>query len=334
MIEVALATDAHYICGLLVTAVSMARYADPEADIRFNILDGGIPDAAWADFEAKVRSAHPKSAFLRIPVDDARFSAFPEWNGKSRLTYARLLLPQTLPDAEQVIYCDVDFLWRADIAELWKLRDAQVILQSVRDGTDDTRLLEEPWFSARRLVYSPDCYFCAGLAIFNLRLFRELDVAGRVLSFLDAHTDVQFVDQSALNAVLGGDPLAEGVENIRMLPTKWQRLSRFVTADDLRTGCAIHYAGDTPWGQGCRLQPLTDLQLLWHDCYGELIGGGRSASLQRFFSPGTIRFRRLMFTLVSRPVSRGLFFLVLRLVGRGGYIPWFRSLGGYVCRCS
>lgn len=328
MIEIALASDEHYVCGLLVTAVSMARCANPTAELRFNVLGGGIPDADWAHFEAQVCNVHPKSAFRRFPVNDARFAAFPEWNGKSRLTYARLLLPQMLPDTEHVIYCDVDFLWRADVAELWELRARGVVVQSVPDGTDDTRRREGPWFAAHGLDFSPSRYFCAGLAIFNLRLFRELEVSERVLIFLDDHTDVQYVDQTALNAVLGGASLADGIENVRMLPVKWQRLSRFVTADDLKNGCAIHYAGDTPWGQGCRIQPLTDLQLLWHDFYGELIGGGRTESLRRFFSPGTIRFRRFMFLLAKTPVLRSLLFVGLRLAGRRGYISWFRSLGG------
>lgn len=325
MIEVALASDEHYVCGLLVTAVSLAKSASDNAEIRFNVLDGGISDEVWLDFEEKVRAVHARSVFNRVKVDDARFAAFPEWNGKSRLTYARLLLPQILPDAEHVIYCDVDFLWRADIAELWPLRDARTIVQSVPDGTDDTERREGPWFAARGLAYSRERYFCAGLSIFNLRLFRELNVAERVLAFLDSHADVQFVDQSALNAILGGAPLAECVENIRMLPAKWQRLSRFVTAEDLKNGCAIHYAGDTPWGQGCRIQPLTDLQLLWHDFHGELIGGGRRTSLLRFFSPGTIRFRRFMFHLGTTPVLRRLLFLALRLTGRSSYVDWFKS---------
>lgn len=321
MIEIALASDRNYVCGLLVTAVSMARAASKDADLRFNVLDGGIPDEAWCDFEKKVIDAHGRSVFRRMKVDDSRFHAFPEWNGSSRHAYARLLLPRMIPDVDHAIYCDVDFLWYADVAELWRLRDEKVFLQSTPDGTEETRSIEAPWCQARGVGYSFQRYFCSGLVLLNLRLWREHDIAGRVLAFLDRHTDVPFVDQTALNAVLGGEPLAEGCENIRMLPARWQRLSRFVTESDLRKGCVIHYAGDTPWGCGWRTQPLTDLDLLWHRIYGELMGLGEKGSLKSFFSRRAILLRRSVFNIVTTPILRWVFFIGLWMTGRGCLVP-------------
>ena len=325
MIEIALASDAHYLCGLLVTAVSLARHASPDADLRFNVLDGGLSDAEWDDFASRVRAAHARSVFRRFPVDDARFAAFPEWNGRSRLTYARLLLPALMPDADWVVYCDVDFLWNADVAELWTLRDPRAVVLSTPDGTADTRRREAPWFAARGLAYDPETYFCAGLSFFNLALWRRFGLAETTLAFLDAHPDVLFVDQSALNAVLGAAPLAPDVVNVKMLPRKWQTMSRFATADDIRRGCVLHYAGDTPWRQAWRTQPLTDLQLLWHHVHGDLLGLTVDESLARFFPPEALRLRRRMFRFASAPVLRRLLFLLLRLTGRSGYLPWMRA---------
>ena len=325
MIEIALATDANYFCGLLVTAVSLARHASPDADLRFNVLDGGIPDADWADFEEKVCVAHPRSAFRRFRVDDARFAAFPEWNGRSRFTYARLPLPALMPDADWVVYCDVDFLWCADIGELWALRDPRAVVLSTPDGTEDARAREAPWFSARGLAYDFETYFCAGLSFFNLALWRRFGLAEKTLAFLDAHTDVQLADQSALNAILGGAPLTPDVVNVKMLPAKWQTMSRFATADDIRRGCVLHYAGDTPWRQAWRTQPLTDLHLLWHAVHGGLRGESADASVARFFPKGAVRLRRFVFRLAAAPVLRELVFLAYRLTGRSGYLPWMRA---------
>lgn len=324
MIEIALASDANYVCGLLVTAASLARHADPSAEIRFNVLDGGIADSSWDDFVTRVTTEHEKTSFRRFPVDDVRFAAFPKWNGKSRQAYARLLLPALLTDADFVIYCDVDFLWCADVAELWTLRNSRAIVQSTPDGGMETRMREAPWFAARGLVYSPDRYFCSGLCFCNLKLWRELKVAEKILAFLDAHTDVQFVDQSALNAVLGGMPLADGVVNVEMLPGKWQKMSRFTTADDIERGCVIHYAGDTPWGRGWKTQPLTDLNLIWHAFNGSLTGGDERTSLRRFFDPSDVWRRRILFALFSTPVVRSLLFELLNLTGRAGYLAWLR----------
>ena len=324
MIEIALATDAHYLCGLLVTAVSLALHASPDADLRFNVLDGGISDNAWADFEAKVRAAHPRSFFRRLSVDDTRFAAYPEWNGRSRLTYARLLLPTLMPDTDWVIYCDVDFLWCADVAELWALRDSRATLLSTPDGAE-TCTREAAWFAARGLTCNSNTYFCAGLSFFNLALWRHFGLAEKVLTFLDEHTDVLIVDQSAMNAILGGEALAPDVLNVKMLPGKWQKMSRFVTAEDIRGGCVIHYAGDTPWRQACRTQPLTDLHLLWHMVYGELQAESASASLARFFPSKVVRLRRFLFYLIATPVLREFVSLVYRLTGRSGYVAWMKG---------
>ena len=324
MIEIALASDANYVCGLLVTAASLARHADPSAEIRFNVLDGGIADSTWDDFVARVTKEHEKTSFRRFTVDDKRFAAFPEWNGKSRLTYARLLLPGLLPDTDFVIYCDVDFLWSADVAELWSLRNPRAIVQSTPDGSEETRTHEAPWFAERGLIYSFDRYFCAGLCFCNLKLWRECKVAEKALAFLDAHTDVHFADQSALNAILGGEPLAEGIVNVATLPAKWQKMSRFTTTADIEKGCVIHYAGDTPWGRGWRTQPLTDLNLLWHVFNGSLTGCDELASLHRFFDPGDVRRRRVLFALFTMPILRDLLFALFRLTGRAGYLAWLR----------
>jgi len=325
MIEVALASDANYFCGLLVTMVSLARHADPAAEIRFNVLDGGIPDADWQNLVRRVAAEHPRSVFRRFPVDDARFSAFPAWNGRSRLAYARLLLPALLSDADFVVYCDVDFLWGADIVELWALRNERALVLSTPERCEETRLREGPWLTARGYPYSFERYFCSGLCFCNLRLWREYGVAERVLAFLDAHTDVPIVDQTALNAILGGAPLAEGVENVILLPGKWQLMSRFATADDIRRGCVLHYAGDAPWSYGWRTQPLTDVALLWHAVYGELLGGDVETSLRHFFASGFVRFRRAMFHLLATPGLREILLLLYRLTGRGGYISRLRT---------
>ena len=88
---------------------------------------------------------------------------YPKWNG-NRMAYARLLLPEALPDVDYVIYCDVDFLWLRDVAELWKCRDSQYVLQSVKD-MDDTVQKEECWFRKNGLPFNSEKYVCCGLSI-------------------------------------------------------------------------------------------------------------------------------------------------------------------------
>lgn len=324
MIDIALASDANYACGLLVTAVSIARHASPSAMLRFNVLDGGMTDAIWENLTEHVRTVHAASQFRRFKVDDACFAAYPAWSGTGRMTYARLLLPQVISDADFVVYCDVDFLWMADIAELWRSCDPRIIVQSTCEGKEPTRRLEEPWFAVHGLDYSFERYFCAGLVLFNLKLCRELRVFEKVLAFLDAHPDVQVVDQTALNAVLGGEPLGEDVMNARLLPSRWQLFSGDVTDESLAVGCVIHYAGTAPWRLAHRRVLLSDALLLWHRENGRIRGCGVWASLRSFFPIHRIVVRRCLFLLFATRGVRSLVWPLLRLSGHAACAETFR----------
>ncbi len=117
-VDIALAADAGYYCGLFVAACSIAKYADEAAILRFNILDGGISNEDWWLLLDKVMALHQKSEFNRILVNDELFKDYPAWHG-NKMAYARLMLPDVLPDVDWCIYCDVDFLWMKDVAKLW-----------------------------------------------------------------------------------------------------------------------------------------------------------------------------------------------------------------------
>ena len=130
-IDIALASDAAYFPGLLVTAASLARAASRSARLRFNVLDGGIGEENLCFLRERLSLEHPHAELRTFPVDDARFKSLRAWNGSGRMAYARLLIPGLLPESEFAIYCDVDFLWMTDVAELWKLRDGSVSCRRV-----------------------------------------------------------------------------------------------------------------------------------------------------------------------------------------------------------
>ncbi len=313
-IDIALASDADYFPGLLVTSVSLARSASRDVSLRFNLLDGGVGRENLAFLEKQLAAAHPRVRLRTFPVDEARFEAFPGWTGGSRMAYARLLVAEVLSDLDFVLYCDVDFLWTADVAELWSLRDGARVLGACADGWCLTLDREADWFARHGLAFDPATYFCTGLLLINLRLWRAGDHGRRALEFLSAHPDVQFVDQTALNAVLGAGEVA-------LLPEKWGRFSREIEARELDRAWAVHYAGCAPWHSNWLACPITPADRRWYALYGELTGLS-AAEARRRFIPGREYLRRsLVYRLVRLPVARALLFLLLRLAGRGCYVP-------------
>ena len=315
-IEIALAADANYSMGLLVTACSLARRAAKEATIRFSILDGGLRQDDWDFLCRKVQELHPNSLFSRLAVDSRRLAKFPAWNGEGRMTYARLLLPGLMPGARHVIYCDVDFLWLADVAGLWELRRDDVACLCVPDGTDVVVERERKWFGSHGFAFDGSRYFCAGMCLLNLDLFRQMDVAGKCLSFLSRWPDAQFADQTALNAVLGEHANRLGFKSVAFLPGKWHRLSRVVTAADLKGGCAIHYAGDTPWKRAGWHMPLSDAVVLWYREYAHMCGIGTWRALCRFNGAFRAVFLRLVFFALTVPVLRAISYWIIEDVRR------------------
>lgn len=315
-IDIALASDHGYFCGLLVTAVSMARHASREVALRFNVLDGGLTAADWEMLHEKLRCAHPHADVRRLVIDETRYATFPAWNCGSRMVYARLELADLLDEEEFVLYCDVDFLWQADVAELWALRDERVVLQGHPDGWELTRERENAWYAAQGLPFDFERYVCTGLLLINLRRYRQEALTAKVMAFLSEHRDVRYVDQTALNVV---------VPEKGILPSKWHRFSRDLRHGEEKGDWAIHFAGDLPWRCIWRAHALNDAAIAWHRFHGELTGVGTWGSLRMFFGVKEILFRRLLHKIVSHRVSRGLFFLLLKAVGHGGCIAYYQE---------
>ena len=304
-VEVALPSDQNYVNGLIVTAASMAAYADKSIVLSINILDGGINDETFDAFAKLIQRIHPKVEFRRFPVQEMEFADFPAWSG-NRMTYARLMLARALPDTEFVIYCDTDFLWVRDVAELWKCRDSKYVLQSVRDW-DDTINKEARWFKENGLQFDEAKYVCCGLSIYNLDRIREMDVISCVFDFIQSHSDVQFADQTAMNATQA--------QFIGLLDDRWQKFSQFLTDRDVVDGCAIHYAGDIPWRLTGSSTPLSDARILWHAVYARVKEISIWKSLTLFFSVMQILRARFSYLMSITPVVRPVYFLALRALG-------------------
>lgn len=320
-IQIALASDANYFPGLLVTSVSLARHASCDVALVFHILDGGIGADNLSLLRAKLAAVHAQVEVRTYAVDATRFAGFPEWTGGSRMTYARLLLAECvgrdgMSEVEHLVYCDVDFLWTADVAELWALRSPSIAVQACLDGWRTTLASEARWFSASGLSFDPQRYVCAGLLLINLRLWRMREIGRRTMDFIGSHRDVPFVDQTALNAV---------VEDVGLLPRKWGRFSREVRASELPGAWAIHFAGGAPWCSNWWTSLMTPSDLLWYRTYGELVGLSPRAARHRFIGTREYLKRRLAYVLSVTPVVRTLFFALLKCTGRGAYVPYLKG---------
>lgn len=313
-IEIALAADGGYFCGLFVTACSIAEHADADVELSYNILDGGIAGNDWMLLEKKILELHPKSRLRRIAVDEALFASYPKWNG-NRMAYARLILPAAMKDQDWVIYCDCDFLWMRDIAELWDERDDERWLIGTPDQTPWAMALERDWFAQNGFPFDEGKYFCSGLCMFNLKEFREQDLITRCQEVMSL-PGIHFPDQAALNVVAWGHVKL-------LLKSRWQCFTRELTAEDLAAGTVIHYAGEIPWKFVKGIQILSDSMLIWHQFNAKYRGVSLWRSLRMYFGIFELVWHRGLCWLFRTPLLKEALRFILAKIGHQGVYNMF-----------
>ena len=293
-IHIALASDENYFRGLLTTVFSIIQYCTVPNRLVFHVLDGGISDANWRLLSKTCTS---KGADLvHLSVDQTVFSSLDSWHGSGKMTYARLLLPEMMPAIDTVIYSDVDILWRTDIRMLWELRDSAISLHYVKEPSPNSGFFrhEIDWLEHHNLSFDRGKYFCAGMLMINLERFRKYRFHEQALRMLvETGGDAPIVDQTALNCIFAnrGD--------IAELPKLWQTMSSDRQALSTRTNAVIHYAGDCPWKPLLKTNHLlSDLLLLWHRTYCEIVGISVWKSLRADNSAPMIVFGRALYLMI------------------------------------
>jgi lipopolysaccharide biosynthesis glycosyltransferase len=310
-VEIALASENNYFCGLLVTATSIAHFADQNTVLSFTILDNGISDSNYSFLEKTILERHKRSILQRIKISDANFSGLPLWHG-NKAAYARLLLPKLLPDnVTHIIYSDVDFLWMADITNLWDMKNDEIPFISAKDLNEIIKSGESRWCKTRNIHIDMENYFCSGLSFFNLSFFRKNNTAQKIINLILQYPDIGSPDQTALNVVLNG--------RHKIVDQCWQRFSRDSPVETITAPMALHYAGDAPWIISKRSRMITDIQLLWFRHNASIRKITLWQSLRLHYSTVEIITYRILFKLIMNTPLRWAFNLFLAKTGRWGF---------------
>ena len=311
-VEVVMASDQGYLPGLLGTAASIALFSSRDVTLSFTFLDGGIADESYDFVVERVKALHPHVEVRRFMIDDGIFVNFPSWRG-NKMTYARFLIPSLLPDAGHAIYCDVDFLFLADIAELWRMRDDNVILKACHDP-QISETDEKDDMQRQGLPYCEEKYFNAGLVMMNLRVFREQKIVDQVYELLGKY-HFRFLDQGAMN-VLFHDK-AEIIDN------KWMRFTRYSRAGDLEKPIAWHFVNEAPWKKLGWVIDFTDTRMAWLRVMSLARGESFLRTIWRY-NTGIQMAAIAFWTVIAKfPVFRQLFMLALKMARKQESIEFF-----------
>ena len=305
-VEIILTADGNYFDGLFVTAGSIAMHASTEATLSFSIIDGGFPDDSYFCLVNRLSSLHPHVQIQRFKIEDSQFTAFPEWHG-NKMAYARFLFPRLLPQVDHAIYCDDDILWLADIVDLWRERNSSLIVQACADP-EICSTKEPRWFKEHNFAFEAGNYFCAGVMLMNLKLFREEQIVERVYEFLKIHNDCIFADQSALNAVAWG--------RVGILNPRWMCFTRITPCRDIKTPIVLHYTSNIPWRDYGWREDLRAARMLWYRQNALVRGVSLWGSYRMFNKPFRILRIWCLYIILRVGLMRRVFIFLMSKVNR------------------
>lgn len=199
--------DANFLPGLEVAVASAVAAASGSCHYHFHILDGGLPPRALENLEKTIAGIAARrgiqATLAPLAIDQARLHALPERRG-SRMTYAKLVLPEVLHEHDSIIYLDADVLCFAGIENarppenepLWLLAGARDYFSVIEK---DCPWLDQVPPAERKLPYI-NC----GIMWMNLRGLREIDFTPRSISARAAIGNARQGDQSVFNFLCRG----------------------------------------------------------------------------------------------------------------------------------
>jgi lipopolysaccharide biosynthesis glycosyltransferase len=242
-------------------------------DAKLYLLDCGL-DPVTALMLRNYASQHGIRLTI-LKVDTDSFDGLPTTRDWSPAIYARLLIPDLLPDAERALYIDADCIVVGNLSAAWRLDMGDAAVVGIRDrGAHNERVFRLP----------TESYINSGVLLMNLPIWRQQRLGAAVLSFL---CDIKptFPDQTAINAI---------IDRKMFLTEGWN----FLVGDKERpigqwdTPRIIHFTGPMkPW--------------LYRDApFGELYVYHRNQTPFPILSPRTVSrsfLRRLVNLGLGRP---------------------------------
>lgn len=264
MLRIVYATDMGYLMPTFVAAASALAWASDRSEIALYVLDCGVEDPVWEKFARDLRRMFGEEFELhRRTVDLSRFAAFRGWTNGSRGIYARLDIPNLLPEAEWCVYADGDTLFTDDPLKLKGIWTGDCALMGHLDAFGEN---QRTWHRERNLPWHDEAHVCAGFVLMNLDWFRQHEVPRKCLEFLQRHPDCLCLEQDALNVVCEN--------HISLLPDEWGALA-FASGGRIASGC-LHFGGTPPWkvrgsfGRNNRIL-LKSAQRLWLQFAGHVL---------------------------------------------------------------
>ena len=203
MLEVCCAAQGSYVRHSAAMLHSVLEHAPP-GGARVHYLHGPrFPAADARKLGAMVEALGGRMHF--VAVDPAQLRDLPDPHEFTQAMWYRLLLPDLIPDADRVLYLDVDTLAADELAPLWATELGDHSVGAVTN-VFERRFAHRP---EELGLAGPQAYFNSGVLLMNLAAMRDRGAAAALRAYArERGPDLLWPDQDALNVVLGATRLA------------------------------------------------------------------------------------------------------------------------------
>jgi lipopolysaccharide biosynthesis glycosyltransferase len=267
MTHIVFASDNGFVRQLTV-ASSSAIYAmrNKSAAVSMHILDCGIAEEKWNDYSSLLnRLAQENKVELHLErhtIDMNRIQNLQGWTNGSKATWARILIPELLPQVDTCIYSDCDILFIDDPSEMLKTLDDEKPLLIGHLNPLNKLSPDAKWHHQNNLPFDGNNYLCTGLVVMNLAAFRKENLTEQCFEFAARFPNTASVDQTVLNNICRGRT-ATFQDAWELFPYEC-----YACPGELK---AIHFVGGFPWLKSISLFAAVLLNLskkvctIWYD---------------------------------------------------------------------
>ena len=303
MLELVYTSDDNYLMPTYVSVCSAYAMASNPSRLLVHILDCGISESRWSDFECSLRRRFSHARICRHAIDMDRFGSCKAYCG-SLATYARVLTAEIVGNSEWCVFVDGDVAFFDDPLKLLQYRQSDKLIIGHRDypgeqPDEEWIAVKKHWFEENGFKWDIDQFICMGFVLMNLKAMRETCFAERCLAAFERCTPSKSADQEVMNA------LSQGM--IAYLPDEWGAFNLLLFAHAFIPSC-VHYVYSKPWsGKLSWTHCLSDAESLWLQLAQKIAGLGwneccwssRWLYRKRFFYALVIKCAIVVFGIVK-----------------------------------
>lgn len=262
-----IASDNNFVPHLAALIESIKDTVPTQRSLQICVLDGGISPKNRALLHKQFRQGLAQRGSLYFQDCSHLYNNVDVHMHFSASTFYRIDLGKILPKHRRAIYIDCDTIVQGDLSQLWDLDLGSKAIAAAPDlimknfVRHKTPAMKEAGGQPAgeylrdhvQMGTAIDDYFQAGVIVFDLDRYRELDISEKALSELKSKKH-WFLDQDILNRFLVG--------HVKFLDTSWNCVNMVMdilpglnaewaakAKEDFAKPNIIHYAGfeAKPW---------------------------------------------------------------------------------------